>query len=157
MRYVFHFTSGNFFCFAQVQFCISAILTHQYIPLQYFLKKSDNFLTLFFGKPFLLLFFDLCSKIFTHCLLLKSAIFVPFLRPHVFHFTLVIYRLIGLKATHSQAKNHYMLWPMLTGYNTTNLGARCRGFESLHSDQKRLKTIGFQSFFFYCFNYQFVI
>ena len=140
-----------------MQFCISAILTHQYIPLQYFLKKSDNFLTLFFGKPFLLLFFDLCSKIFTHCSLLKSAIFVPFLRPHVFHFTLVIYRLIGLKITHFQAKNHYMLWPMLTGYKTTNLGPRCRGFESLHSDQKRLKTKGFQSFFFYCFNYQFVI
>jgi hypothetical protein len=44
-----------------------------------------------------------------------------------------------------------MLWPILTGYKTTNLGPRCRGFESLHSDQKRLKTKGFQSFFFYCF------
>ena len=46
--------------------------------------------------------------------------------------------LIGLKTTHSQAKNHYMLWPILTGYKTTNLGAGCREFEPLHSDHVKI-------------------
>jgi hypothetical protein len=41
-----------------------------------------------------------------------------------------------------------MLWPMLTGYNTTNLGAGCREFEPLHSDHKKSNTFWYCSFYF---------
>ena len=56
-------TSNNLF-FAQVQFCIGAILTHQYIPLQYFSEKSDNFLTLFFANYFFCFYLNYAIKIF---------------------------------------------------------------------------------------------